>query len=365
MMKYFLPLLLLGTLLLCTAMASQIEMSFSEEEISFQNGGVTLSGTLTIPDTTGPYPVVVLLHGSGPIDRDCNLWGWKFFKEIAEYLTRRGIAVLRYDKRGVGKSTGDTFQSTTDDYAKDALAAVEYLQTRKDINPKWIGVCGHSEGGAVAPLAASRSQAISFVIGISGPAIRCGDNMLTQIGLGAMAEGATKSMADGQVKDLETAVLRVARGESKETLRTLLEKMVKFEISIMNEDKRREIKDMNEYRKKKITMKYESMSSPWFQYLFNFEAGQALEKIRQPVLLMYGGHDLQVPAKINRKASMRALEKGGNPDVTIKVFPSANHIYQSANTGSETEYPVLPKKFVPGFLEFIGDWISSRVDIAG
>lgn len=146
---------------------------YDEQEVVFENSadGVRLAGTLTLPQSQGPFPVVVLLHGSGPLDRDLTMANHKPFLVWADYLTRQGIAVLRFDKRSAGKSTGDYNSSTVEDFANDALAGVEYLKTRKEINSTQMGLIGFSEGGLTAPLTASKSKDIGFIVLMAAPAV--------------------------------------------------------------------------------------------------------------------------------------------------------------------------------------------------
>jgi alpha-beta hydrolase superfamily lysophospholipase len=153
---------------MCLSLIQDEAMPDTHEEVVFSNKNVTLAGTLTLPRISGRHPAVVLLHGSGPLNRDQEIFGMKPFWIIAEHLTRRGIAVLRYDSRGVGGSSGAPYQFTLQDVAEDALAAIRYLKTRNEINPAQIGLFGQSQGAVVAPLAAPRSEDAAFIICLAG-----------------------------------------------------------------------------------------------------------------------------------------------------------------------------------------------------
>jgi len=155
---------------------------YKEEEISFPNekAKITLAGTLTLPRGPGPFPSAILISGSGPHDRDESIVGHRPFLVLADYLSRKGIAVLRFDKRGIGKSTGDYAKATTEDFAADTEAALFYLKSRKEIDPNRTGLIGHSEGGLIAPLLASRSGGVAWIVLLAGPGLNGEDALLLQ-----------------------------------------------------------------------------------------------------------------------------------------------------------------------------------------
>ena len=334
------------------------------EDVVFHNDTLTLAGTLTVPPKEGRHPAVIMITGSGAQNRDEELFGFKPFKVIADYFTRHGIAVLRYDDRGVGGSSGSTSESTTSDFATDVLAALKYLQTRPDINPKQIGLCGHSEGGIVAPLAASRSENVAFIILMAGPALNGEQIILAQTELIMRADSASEQ----EIKDALSMNKRiydiVKSGGDLASFRPELEKQARRAMEAMKPEARESIKDPDAYIKARVDATIKQVSTPWFKYFLTYDPQPALEKIHCPVLALFGERDLQVPAEMDKTAMEKALRQGGNKDFTLKILPKANHLFLSAVTGSPSEYPTLKKEFVPGFLKTMTDWILKRVTVA-
>jgi len=336
---------------------------YKKEEVFFYDDSIKLAGTLTIPPTQGPHPAVVMITGSGPQNRDEELFGFKPFKIIADHFTRKGIAVLRYDDRGVGGSTGNTNQSTTADFARDALAAIHFLQSRSDINPTQIGLCGHSEGGIVGPLAASQSSDVDFVICIAGTGVPGWKIVLAQDDL-IMRADSTSEEKIWQALALERKMLDAAlRGENLDGFRQEMLDTARKEFETMPEEQRKMITDKEQYLNDAVDTQLRSMQSPWFKYFIAYDPAPALEKVKCPILALFGGLDLQVPAELNKNAMEAALKQGGNKDYTFRVFPKANHLFLTATTGSPKEYGTLKKEFVPGFLDTMSDWILKRVTL--
>ncbi|UCE04314.1 MAG: alpha/beta hydrolase, partial [bacterium] len=338
-------------------------MSYIQEEVVFSNKDVTLAGTLTLPRTSGWHPAVVLLHGSGPLNRDHEFFGMKTFWIIADHLTRRGVAVLRYDSRGVGGSGGAPFQFTLQDVAEDALAAIRYLKTRKDINPAQIGLCGLSQGAIVAPIAASRSEDVAFIVCLAGIGVPGGEAHIAQMISIARANGASKQETEELVENLKR-IISLIRKEAKEAeIRPLITTMLKNQCVSMSQNSEKETKEDDEAADAHIECVLSFYKSPWFRFFIDYEPKPALEQVMCPALFLFGELDTQVPLEVNRTAIGEVLKKSGNNDYTLKMFPKANHAFQSANTGSPSEYMSLEKKFVPGFLEIMSDWVLKRVDI--
>jgi hypothetical protein len=336
---------------------------YRQEEVVFHDDTLKLAGTLTLPPVEGRHPAVIMITGSGAQNRDEELFGFKPFRMIADYFTRHGIAVLRYDDRGVGGSSGSTSESTTSDFANDALAALRYLQARPDISPKQIGLCGHSEGGIVAPLAASRSTDVAFIILISGPALDGEQILLAQAELIMRADSASEQ----EIKNALTLNKRiydvVRAGKNLDEYRPELEKEVRRDVDTMKPEHRESIKDPDAFVKARVEAMMKQVQSPWFRYFLTYDPEPALERVHCPVLALFGELDLQVPAEMDRTAMEQALRKGGNKDFTLKILPKANHLFLTAVTGSPTEYASLKKEFVPGFLETMTDWILKHVTV--
>jgi len=338
-------------------------LPYDEEEVTFQNGDIKFTGTLTLPRKKGKHPAVIMITGSGPQNRYEELFGWKVFQGIADHFTRSGMAVLLYDDRGMGGSGGNVFDVTTEDFATDALAALRYLQSRSDINPRQIGLCGHSEGGIVAPFAAAKSGEVAFVICISGTGVPGRDILLRQTELIARANGEPEEKIKESVDNINTIISLINQGRSEEEIKTKIREIVEIQIAAMTEEQKKGIKDLEEFRKGMVDELYKQFAGRWFQYFLKLDPAPILEKVKCPVLLTFGELDLQVPAEWSREAMVKALERGGNKDFKARIFPKANHLYQEATTGSPSEYTRLPKEFVPGFLEFMSGWVLERVDV--
>ncbi len=338
-------------------------MSYVQEEVVFSNKDVTLTGTLTLPRTSGRHPAVVLLHGSGPLNRDHEFFGMKTFWIIADHLTRRGVAALRYDSRGVGGSGGAPYQFTLSDVAEDALAAIRCLKTRKDINPARIGLCGLSQGAIVAPIAASRSEDVAFIICLAGIGVSGGESHIAQMISIARANGASKQEIEELVENLKRIFSLIRTEANGAEIRPLITTMLKNQCVSLSQESEKKTKEDNNAVDTHVDCVLSWYKSPWFGFFIDYDPKPALEQVLCPALFLFGELDTQVPAETNRVAIGDVLKKSGNNDYTLKTIPKANHGFQCAKTGSPSEYMNLEKKFVPGFLEFMSDWVIKRVDI--
>jgi pimeloyl-ACP methyl ester carboxylesterase len=338
-------------------------LPYDEEEVTFTNEDLKFAGTLTLPDASGPHPAVVMITGSGPQNRDEEVFGFKIFRVIADHFTRNGIAVLRYDDRGVGGSTGKNSDGTSEAFATDALAAIRFLKTRPDINSGQIGLVGHSEGGIVAPIAASRSDDVTFAVLIAGTSVTGAEILYEQGALIAKANGATEEdlveMRDGQTRTFKA----IRTGQGWEELEAQAREQVAKSLEEMPEEDRAKISDPEEHINNVVNTQLAGVKTPWFKYFLDHDPKVALRKTKVPVLAIFGELDLQVPPSQNLAPMEQALKESGNEDYTIHVFPKANHLFQEATTGSPTEYGGLPKEFVPGFLELMTEWIQARTSV--
>ena len=336
---------------------------YKQEEVIFHNDTLKFAGTLTLPPKPGRHPAVVMITGSGPQNRDEELFGFRPFKMIADHFTRKGIAVLRYDDRGVGGSSGSTSSSTTSDFANDVIAAVKYLQTRSDIKPDQIGLCGHSEGGIVAPLAVSREKTIAFIILMSGTGLNGAEIVLAQSSLIAKADGTPEADIKENIAVSRRLFNAVREGQDLEQFRKELMELGRRQLDKMKPEERKTIVNPDEYLESKIKGQLAQIQTPWFRFFLSYEPAPALALVRCPVLALFGELDLQVPAEMNKEAIEKALRIGNNKDFLMKVFPKANHLFLTAKTGSPSEYGSLKKDFVPGFLETMSGWILQHVTI--
>lgn len=329
-------------------------------EVAFENpdDGVTIAGTLTIPEGEGPFPAVMLLTGSGAQDRDETLMGHKPFLVIADYLTRRGIAVLRVDDRGVGGSGGNVFEATIANNVIDALAGIAFLQAQDAIDPNRVGLMGHSEGGWVAPAAAVQSDAIAFIVMLAGPAVQADSLLVAQSH--ALLTASNAPLIDAQV-DMTRRLIDVIRSEPDDE-RAIAEMRAQMNdwVADLPPAQREELLAMMESPAytAQLDVQFRSQVTPWFRGLLDFEPDAALAAIQVPALALFGGRDLQVPAE----QSVPVLDAiwADHPDATIHTFPELNHLFQHATTGLPTEYAQIEETFAPEALEMIGDWILAR-----
>lgn len=330
---------------------------YLSEDITFVNtkDSITLAGTLTIPNQSGKFPVVVLITGSGPQNRDEELMGHKPFLVLADYLTRNGIAVLRYDDRGTYASKGNFSKATTNDLATDVEAAVTYLKTRKEINLKKIGLIGHSEGGIIAPIVAANCKDVNYIVLLAGTAIPGSELLLRQQELIGRASGIpeeqlkTTAELNGHIYELVNKYRN-----NDDTLKLKVSTYLTEEGKKHPEMKIREGKTGNDI----IEMQLTQLMSPWMLNFIRYNPAPTLEKVKCPVLAINGDKDLQVPSSINLQAIEKSLKKGGNQKVTVKELAGLNHLFQDCKIGLPKEYSELEQTFAPVALEAITTWIK-------
>lgn len=330
---------------------------YQVEEITYKNtraDDVTLSGTLTYPDGEGPFPAAILISGSGPQDRDETVFGHQPFLVLADHLTKQGIAVLRYDDRGVGESTGDYSSANSADFATDANAAFEYLLTRSDIDHDSIGFIGHSEGGLIAPLAitdpklgANADQPIAYMVMLAGPGTSAMQISSSQRRLIAQSQGVTEEDLNKSDAINKAIVHAAANATSSQD--------AKDKIRAVLTPDAMEILGINELQAQNVIAQN---SSPWIRYFLGYDPADYLPQIEIPILALNGELDLQVPAPENL-AGLRTLLKD-NPDTTIIELESLNHMFQHAKTGAMGEYNDIEETFSPQAMKMISEWINQR-----
>jgi uncharacterized protein len=335
---------------------------YKEEEVTVENkaAGITLAGTLTRPDSGGPFPAVVLITGSGPENRNEEVFGHKPFLVLADYLTRQGIAVLRCDDRGVGKSTGDSKTATTADLATDAKAEFEYLKTCKDIDPKRVGLLGHSEGGIIAPMVANEAPDVAFVVLMAGPGLPGDSVIMLQSRLVAKAEGAADStLARNAV--VERALLDLAKSNlDSAALVAKLKPLLKQSMAQLSPADSQKVSSADTSNQA-VDQQVKQVLTPWFRYFLNYDPRPALKKLKQPVLAVNGEKDVQVAPRENLAAIEAALKAGGNKDFMVKELPGLNHLLQTAKTGGVSEYAKTEETISPAALKVMADWILAHV----
>ena len=320
---------------------------YEATDVGFESAaaGVTLAGTLTIPPGSGPHPAVVLVSGSGPQDRDETVFGHRPFLVLADHLTRRGIAVLRYDDRGVGESTGDISTAVTPDFADDAEGAVRYLRTLPAIDEQKIGIIGHSEGAIVAPIVANRSDDVAFVILLAGTGVDGRKLLVMQLIAINRAMGVSEEVTQ------ERSALQVQ----------LLGLLSTVQDDSTAAEQAREILAGAGVTGQAVDGQVAALLNPWMRYFLVYDPLPELRELQVPVLSIWGAKDMQVPPEGNREPVDQALRDSGNPDVTSTVLPDLNHLLQTAENGSPAEYVTIEETMSPVALDAISEWIEARV----
>lgn len=329
---------------------------YHSEDIIFKNkkANIDLAGTLTLPNTSEVFPVVVMISGSGPQDRNQEIMGHKPFLVISDYLTKNGIGVLRFDDRGTALSKGDFASSTTADFATDVEAVVNYLKTRSEINKKQIGLIGHSEGGVIAPMVASKSKDIAFIILLAGVGMPGDELLLLQQRYLIDAMGVSEEVQKAMI-DLNTnAFALIKKSSNNSTLKPELSNTLK--LGLENIFKAQGV-DQN-IDDQMVDAQLNQFISPWMQYFIKYDPASALSKVNCLVLALNGSKDLQVPPKENLSAIKNALIKADNKDYTIKELPELNHLFQESTTGMPQEYEQIEQTFSPVALSEMLQWIN-------
>jgi len=329
---------------------------YEEEEVTYENkrDKVRISGTLTRPrGARGPVPAVLLITGSGPQNRDEAIMGHRPFLVLADYLTRKGIAVLRVDDRGIGGTSDGTPDDTSENYVADVLAGVEFLKTRKEINAREIGLIGHSEGGMVAPLVAAQSKDVAFLVLIAGPGLPGARLILLQNDMLSRVGGMSDDTRE-QMRLLYTRIFAVLKEEKDNAAaEKKIREALNSQLSRMTDAQKQEFAEI----KRVVEAQGSMYVSPWFRYFLNYDPRPALMKVKVPVLAVNGERDLQVPADENLAAISEALKAGGNKDYAVVKLPRLNHLLQTSKSGALEEYGEIEETISPAALDTITNWI--------
>jgi uncharacterized protein len=332
---------------------------YREEELTFRDpaADITLAGTLTLPDGKGPFPAVVLMSGSGPQDRDEGLMGHKPFLILADQLTRAGIAVLRYDDRGVGKSTGNFSTATHLDFAADGRAAFEYLKSRPEINSKKVGLLGHSEGSVYVPFVMRESKDVAFVVMLAGVGVPIRE-LLDRQARDIASAGGVKYEKTPALEAIDDEIYgRLATGKSDAESLDFVRGKLKEAMVLYPEDLKKAMGWSDATLEGHVRM----VVSPWFMLLSQYDPLETLPAVKCPVLALFGSKDTQVAAAPNSAAMKAAFDAGGNRDVTLKTFPDLNHLFQHAKSGAPAEYGSIEETMSPEVTDMISKWINERM----
>lgn len=316
------------------------------------DGPVKLAGTFSRPAGDEPFPAVVLISGSGPQDRDQTIFGHKPFLVLADHLTRHGIAVLRFDDRGAGASSGSRAAATMEDYAADALAAVRFLERRPEVDRRRIGLIGHSEGGVVAPLVARGNRAVSFIVLIAAPALNGAAIATLQGERIARAAGANDDQIAMQQR-LNTRIFEIlAREVDEAKARAAIRIVLKEELARAGI----ESADVVAAAEKQMEPQVRRGLTPWFRHFLSHDPVPSLRAVRVPVLALYGSLDVQVPAAENAPVMAAAIGPS-SPQSAVRTLPGLNHLFQTAKTGAMEEYGRIEETLASAALETISNWI--------
>jgi uncharacterized protein len=333
---------------------------YKSQEITYAtpNGAITYGATITIPKGKGPHPAILLLTGSGQQTRDHEILGHKPFAVIADHLTRNGFIVLRVDDRGTGKTTGDVESATTADFAGDADVSLNYLRSRKEVDKKRIGLIGHSEGGMIAQILASRRNDIKFMILLAAPGIKVPDLMIEQNRAILKKSNYLDNYVEEYLK-LYSAILKATIESDKTVLPQKITAAVdqwtattpKNVVLAMTG-----IRD-EESRKNFIDAFNATAGSAWFRYFLTYDPSTYLQKTKAAVLALNGDKDLQVIAASNLKGIENALKKSKAPFVEVLEVKGMNHLFQECKSCTVAEYGQLEQSFSPKVLDKIVDFL--------
>lgn len=327
---------------------------YESKEVRFVNekaDDISLAGTLTFPSEGSRFPGVVLISGSGPQDRDETLFGHKPFAVIADYLSRSGLAVLRFDDRGTAGSEGDFAGSTTEDFTTDVEAAVRFLRQQENIDPEKVGLIGHSEGGIIASMVAASDPDLDYIVLLAGPGLPGADLLLMQ----NEALGRASGMPEEKLKELRQINRRIYDvAKSGKEDGNLKEELTEAILAAMPDHL------SSEEKREAAEGQAEGLLAPWMKYFLKNDPREYLEKVKCRVLAINGGKDLQVPAEENLTEIRKALTAGGNNRVVVRDFPELNHLFQEADTGLPAEYGKIEMTFSPEALEFMSEWILTE-----
>lgn len=332
---------------------------YGEREVAYANetDGTKLAGTLTVPMGNGPFSAALLITGSGPQSRDEEIFGHKPFLVIADHLTRNGIAVLRVDDRGIGGSTGDMSMATSEDFASDVLAGVCFLAGQPEIDPSRIGLVGHSEGGIIASMVAAESDDVAFIVLLAGSAIPGRDLMVMQLAAVQRSIGRPEGNVEQQIEAQRSLLELASEGADLPALTAAVAELTRIQISNVVEGQRPSTEEL----KPAIEAQARQLTTPWWRFFLTYDPRTALREVQCPVLAINGSLDVQVPSGPNLRVIREALAEAGNDDITVEELGGLNHLFQTATTGSLTEYAEIEETFAPAALDLITSWVLQRM----
>jgi uncharacterized protein len=337
---------------------------YQSEDLVYYNkdSSIRYGATLTLPKGKGPFPAILLITGSGQQNRDEEIFNHHPFAVIADHLTKNGYAVLRVDDRGMGTTTGEVANATTRDFANDAIVGIQYLEKRKEIDKKKIGLLGHSEGGMIAEMLAAERNDIAFIILLGAPGEKTTDLMLQQNEALYTGAGLPKQYVDAYLVLYKALVTTITNISSKEEART---QATKFVTDWVNSTPKEIVLATtgisDEASKQKFVDGFLQFSSPWFTYFMHYDPDPVLRKITSKVLALNGEKDVQVISKANLDGIRNSLSKGKSAGYEVKEMPGLNHLFQHCNTCLPMEYGQIEQTIAPEVLDVITAWLKKNV----
>lgn len=336
---------------------------YAEQDVIYYNGdsSIRYGATLTLPEKGERFPVALLITGSGRQDRNETLFDHQPFRVIADYLGRRGIAVLRVDDRGCGQTTGDLRQATSEDFARDVLEGVRYLKNRPEIDPAKIGLAGHSEGGLIALIAAQDNPDIAFIVSLAGPGVPGIEIFLSQ------QEHALKKIIQDQTTiDLSQSLNRIIFSDlianPQQKAEVIYSRRLKEWVSGQDSNTVKKMmptfKSEQDLEPDSLTKAVGRMNLPWYRYFMASDPGKLIGQIRCPMLILNGEKDMQVYCDLNMDGLEKSCREAGKTNVEFRRFPGLNHLFQHCETGEPDEYGSIDETFAPEALDLIAEWIG-------
>jgi len=330
------------------------------DSVSFVNAedSISLTGTFTYPKKKNEKtPAILLLSGIGPQNRDGTVYGHSPLLVIADYFTRKGFSVLRYDDRGTGQSEGNYFGSTTEDFTKDALSAIKFLKSQNNIDTNKIGIIGFNEGGIIGAKIAAKYNSLKFLVLLSTPGVSAEKVLLTQTKVLQKNAGVPKKEIkfdyniNKKIFQIITSVKDSikARQQLKTLYNNLTKKLSKNEAQ------------MRKYALKVFEKKMDFMLKPWFRNFLRINVKSIYKHVNCPVLVLYGSKDLQIEPKINMDSILKSLKNAGNSNVKGEIIPKLNHFFQNSKTGLPNEYFKINETFSEKVLNLINKWVKNNI----
>lgn len=365
----------MGIVLVLTRTEGKVELNrpqtpkqpfaYNSEDVIFYsaNKGMYYGATITTPRDEEKHPALILITGSGPQNRDEEIFGHKPFAVVADYLTKKGYVVLRVDDRGVGKSSGDRVNTTSEDYAKDVVEAIGYLKTRKEVDKKKIGLYGHSEGGMIAQMVAAENKDVNFIILMAAPGIKITELMTEQNKAVLTNGGLSNDVVESYTQLYKNIVNEVAKAQNQDTLRARM--MVIVDKWVAKTDvntvlRTTGIKDA-ESKEKFIEVFMSQLWNKWWVYFLQYDPKPVLEKLSCKVLALNGDKDIQVISRSNLEGINKALAKSKSKSFEAREITGVNHLFQECTTCAATEYGELEQTIKPEVLNIVGEWLDRNV----